>query len=426
MILVAKTYWGGMPFWFREKPKDAAVESLVLRTHDMRQVRALWWTKTADPRPRKAVLLLHPRVDFHHHYSIPRLVAAGFGVLAANSRYVGSELMAEHEEMVLDAEACMRWLKEKAGAPKVALFGNSGGGSLLSFYQAEASRPPHERLPASPAGTPTRFEGAAMPKADALLLVAAHRGQGRVVEEAIDPSVVDENDPLATDPTLDMYAPENGFVEPPAWSTYDPAFVTKYRAAQRARVERLDAIARAHIARKNEAIAENEAAGFAERPFAERQAVLKRRAFEPVMVVYRTMANLNYTTQALDPSPRAYGSLLSDRPDLMNHAAMGFARTVTPRAWLSTWSGASSNADLVKNVARIQEPTLVIHAERDREIYPRTDAQVAFEACGASDKRFVVLEGARHYFEPDFGERAAPDVERVMDVIVPWLEERLA
>src|SRR5205085_4496835 len=109
-------------------------------------------------------------------------------------------------------------------------------------------------------------------KADALLLVAAHRGQGRVVEEAIDPSVVDENDPLATDPCLDMYAPENGFVEPPAWSTYDPAFVTEFRAAQRARVERIDAIARAHVARKSEATAESDAAGFAERPFAERQA----------------------------------------------------------------------------------------------------------------------------------------------------------
>jgi len=29
MILVSKTYWAGMPFWFRRTPEDAVVESLV-------------------------------------------------------------------------------------------------------------------------------------------------------------------------------------------------------------------------------------------------------------------------------------------------------------------------------------------------------------------------------------------------------------
>ena len=38
MILVSRTYWAGMPFWFRRKPEDAAVESLVLRTDDFRQL----------------------------------------------------------------------------------------------------------------------------------------------------------------------------------------------------------------------------------------------------------------------------------------------------------------------------------------------------------------------------------------------------
>ena len=106
------------------------------------------------------------------------------------------------------------------------------------------------------------------------------------------------------------------------------------------------------------------------------------------MVVYRTMANPACVDASLDPSPRDYGSLLSERPDLMNYAALGLARTVTPRAWLSTWSGLSSNADLVANVARITEPTLIVHAERDREIRP-TDATLVLEACASRDKRLV-------------------------------------
>src|SRR4051794_29188100 len=50
LILVSKTYWGGMPFWFRKPPEQALVESVVLRTHDLRQIRALYWTSARRPK----------------------------------------------------------------------------------------------------------------------------------------------------------------------------------------------------------------------------------------------------------------------------------------------------------------------------------------------------------------------------------------
>jgi alpha-beta hydrolase superfamily lysophospholipase len=424
MILVSKTYWGVMPFWFRRPPERARVESVVIRTHDMRVIRGLWWAREDRPQPKVGVLVIHPRVDFAHHYAVPRLVAAGFGVLAANTRHVGNDTQGEHEEMVLDVAACVRHLRERRGIERVVLLGNSGGGSLCAFYQAEARMPPQERLERSPGGAPTHFGSAPLTPADAMVYLAAHRGQGKVLLDAIDPSVVDERDPQRTDPSLDMYDPSNGFCEPPGWSAYDEAFLKRYLAAQTERVRRIDALAREHVARHAEATRESEAEGFAERPFAERQAVLKRRAFEPVLVVYRTMANPNHVARHLDPSDREYGSLLSERPDLMNHAALGFARTVTPRAWLSTWSGLSSNADLVTNVARIAEPSLFVYASRDREIFPRADVAPTVEACAARDKKVVTLEGARHYFEPDPGEVSTPEVERAMDVVIRWIEER--
>jgi alpha-beta hydrolase superfamily lysophospholipase len=136
------------------------------------------------------------------------------------------------------------------------------------------------------------------------------------------------------------------------------------------------------------------------------------------------MANLHYTDNTLDPSPREYGSLLSERPDLMNMQLLGFGRSATPEAWLSTWSGLSSRADLVENVKQIDAPTLVVNAGRDREIYPNTDASPIFEAVASKDKTFIQLEHARHYFEPDFGKKDAPDVEALMDRVVPWIRER--
>jgi len=419
-----------MPFWFRRPPDDAHVASLALRTDDHRQIRALYWTPSSGPAPRVGVVVIHPRVDFTHHYTVPRLVAAGFGVLAANSRHVHNDTSCEHEELVLDVAACVKWLRRKAAVERVVLLGNCGGGSLVAFFQAQAKLPPAARLERSPGGTSTHFAAAEMTPADAVVLVAAHRGQGHVLLRSIDAAVVDEGSAFGGEPSLDVYDTRNGFREPPAPSVYAPELVGRVRAAQVERVRRIDGVARALLAEHAEAAGEAEAPGFAGRPFEERQTVLRRRAYEPVMTVYRTMANPAFTDPTLDADPqgepRPYGSLLSDRPDLMNMTAMGFARTCTPRAWLSTWSGLSSNADLVANAARFDEPTLVVHATRDREVYFDRDVRPAFDACPARDKQLVRIEGARHYFEADLGEPRSPDVERLMDVVVPWLRERLA
>lgn len=428
MTLVAKTYWAGMPFWFRRPPEQADVRSLALRTADFRQIKALWWTPPAGTPPRVGVVLMHPRVDFTHHYTVPRLVAAGFGVLAANSRHVNNDTACEHEELVLDLAACVRWAREKGGVERVVLLGNCGGGSLAAYYQAQAKLAPEARLERSPGGTPTRFAVAEMTPAAGLVLVAAHRGQGHVLLRSIDAAVVDEADPFASDPALDVYDPRNGFREPPAPSSFSAELVARVREAQRERVRRIDAVARGLLAEHARAAQEAEAPGFAERPLEQRLAVLRRKAYEPVMTVHRTMANPAFVDPDVDADPqgatREYGSLLSDRPDLMNMTATGFARVTTPRAWLSTWSALSSHADLVANAARVDEPTLVVHAARDREVYFDRDVRPVVEASAARDKQLVRIDGARHYFEPDFGETAAPDVERLMDLVVPWIRER--
>jgi hypothetical protein len=305
---------------------------------------------------------------------------------------------------VLDVAACVRYLREKLGMQKVVLLGNCGGGSLVAYYQAQARLAAAERITRTPAGSPTYFEGATMLPADALVYVAPHRGLGKWMLEAIDPSVVDERHPLSVDPTLDMYDPRNGFKEGPAWSEYDAAFLAKYRAAQRARVERLDAHARAQIA--------------------SRDGSPRAKVSEEIMVVYRTMANPAYVDRNVEPSARDYGSLLSERPDLMNYAALGLGRTATPRAWLSTWSGLASNADLVANVGRITEPSLLVAAGRDREVYPSDIAAIG-QAMASPDKRVETVAAARHYFEAEPGQHEG-HVEPLMDIIVPWIAERFA
>lgn len=423
--LLSRTYWRGSWVRFRE-PVDgfARCAQATVYAHDGTQVRGLYWTATAHPRPKVAVLAAHPRVDFSQHYAFPALLRAGYACLGANVRTLGSDMSCVHEQILLDVAAYVRWLKDERGIERVVWLGNSGGGSLGGFYQAQAKAAPGQRLTHTPAGRPTALAAATLPPFDALMITAAHTGQGQIMNEVIDPAVIAEADPLLSDAALDMYDPANGFVPAPAWSRYDPAFVQRYRAAQLARVARLDARAHALIARQTEAEGVRTSAGFARLSSAAQRDIQRRAAFQPVMTIYRTMANLNYVDNTLDPSPRGYGSLLSDRPDLMNFQLTGFGRVLTPDAWLSTWSGLSSHANLLKNGPAITEPVVVVNAGRDLDVYPQAHSRAIFEALGSRDKTYLDFPDQLHYFEPDEGQPDNAGAQAQLAQLLPWLQAR--
>ncbi|MCA9618356.1 MAG: alpha/beta fold hydrolase [Myxococcales bacterium] len=417
MVLIANTYWAGAPFLFREPPEGARLESLLLRSLDARDVSGLIWSPSKARAPF-AVLAMHPRVDFTRHYLFPALLAAGIPCLGAQCRSHADDKDAVHEELLLDVAACVAHLRDR-GYERVVLLGNSGGASLSALYQTQALLPAEKRLERAPGGTRTMLRAATLSPADALIYVAPHPGQGLVLERALDPAVIDEAEPHASDDRLDMYHPDNGFAPPPEDSRYSPDFVARFREGQRRRVEALDARAEALIAEGRDAARRLKADNLT--PDARRDAE-RRKAFDPVMVIHRTMANLDYVDRSLDPSGRPYGSLLSDQPHLMNYKLLGFARVVTPRAWLSTWSARSSRANLLQTLPAIGTPSLMIHAEHDREIHPA--AQRALDAALIGGESHTIA-GAGHYFEPPFGEQAAPHRVALAERVIGWLREQL-
>lgn len=424
MLLISRTYWLGMPFQYKgQLAEGVQVEPVQLKAQDYRDIIGLFY-KPKRNRTRTAVLVMHPRADFQRHYCIPRFVEAGYYCLGLATRCLNNDMNAVHEDLILDVAAGVRFLKSQPDIDNVILFGNSGGGSLSAFFQAQAVLPPGQRLERTPFGKPTRLDRMELIPADGFICCSAHKGEGRILMECIDPAVTDERDPAVSDPELDMYDPRNGFVEPPAPSHYEPEFLERYRAAQKARVARLDARAHSLIqeARRNEKLYKESEDSL---PFAQRQRIGRRGAQEHVMVVYRTMANPNYVAPGLDPSKRGYGSLFSNRPDLMNFQNTGFGRVVTPECWLSTWSGLSSNADLEENIGAFEGPVLCAFAERDKEIYPKADAGPIWQGVKSSDKTLEWFD-AEHYFEPEFGADSAPDVEKLMGYVVPWADERFA
>ncbi len=164
----------------------------------------------------RCVILAHPRADFAQHYSIPFWVDAGFAAFAQNTRYLNNDSMMIHENLLLDLAAGIRFLREEQGFERIVMIGNSGGGSLFSYYDAEARKTGGSRVAAPPGGGPPDLNKFEMPTADGLILLAAHPGQGRVLMVSLDAAVADENDPFVSDAALDMYDERNGFRTPPA------------------------------------------------------------------------------------------------------------------------------------------------------------------------------------------------------------------
>ena len=253
------------------------------------------------------------------------------------------------------------------------------------------------------------------PLADGAIFLAPHPGQGRLLLGCIDPSVSDEADPLSVVPDLDPFDPANGFAEPPTSSSYRAEFLARYRAAQRDRVARIDAVAREHLARAAEARAAFKKSG---------AAADRRRAIAPrIITVFRTDADPRTVDLAIDPSDRPYGSLFGRRPDLIDYGQVGFGRLTTPEAWLSTWSGLSSNADFVRCAPGVTVPTLFIEVTGDQAAFP-ADSRAMVQALGPVDLTHRTIRGLH------FGGAIAKDEptgnELAGDVIAAWLGDRFA
>ncbi|GAA3124900.1 hypothetical protein [Streptosporangium carneum] len=397
--------------WYpRVLPAGIDVSSHLLVTADGSATRGWLYT---PPRARSVITVMHPRADASRHYLIPDLLKAGFAVWAQTGRGGGSDLSLVHESALLDIAAGMTFLRG-LGFDQIAALGNSGGASLYTFYVQQALRDPAGRVTLTPAGRPSGLDTADLPAPDAVVYLAPHPGQGALLLECIDPSVTDEDDALSVDPALDPFDPANGFAEPPASASYTAEFLQRYRAAQRARVARIDDRARALIERRGAARARHKRSGAA--------ADLRLSTHMPVVTVHRTDADPRTVDLSLDPSDRRYGSVFGVRPDVTNYGLVGFGRTTTPEAWLSTWSGLSSNAEMARTAPEMTLPCLVVEYTGDNCVFP-AQVRAIHDALGAADKTHVRVRGD-HFGGPlqDDGPEASGQAGTV---VTGWLRDRL-
>lgn len=341
------------------------------------------WHAPEGRRPRTAFIATHYNVDFSEHYLGPLLAARGFGFLGWNTRFRGNEAFFLLEHALVDIGEGVRWLYETAGVEHIVLLGNSGGGSLMAAYQSQATAPSvtatHDLHPPEALAT--------LPPASHYISLNAHPGRPEVLTAWMDPSVIDETDPLSAEPALNMYEPENG---PP----YSDDFIERYRAAQLARNHRITDWVHAELDRlANHGI--------------------RDRAF----LLHRTWADPRMLDGRLDPSKRPVGLCYAGDPMRANFAPRGIGLTNTLRTWLSMWSLRDSQCTGAPHLARIHVPALVLQSLADTGVFP-SDGRAIHQALGCTDRTLEFIDGNHYLTDPD-GAR-----EATADRISTWLAER--
>ncbi|WNG88107.1 alpha/beta hydrolase [Mycobacterium sp. ITM-2016-00317] len=324
--------------------------------------------RAAGHTPKVAMIATHYQIDFSEHYLADYMAARGIGFLGWNTRFRGFESSFLLDHALVDIGVGVRWLREVQGVETVILLGNSGGGSLMAAYQANA------------VGLDD------LPPADGYVASAAHPGRPDVLTAWMDASVVDENDAVATDSDLDLFNDRNG---PP----YSPDFVARYRAAQIARNDAITDWAEAELLRVR-------AAGFSDRPF----------------TVMRTWADPRMVDPSLEPTKRTANSCYAGVPAKANRSTRGIAAACTLRNWLGMWSLRHAQTRAEPHLARITSPALVINAEQDTGVYP-SDAQRIHDALGSADKEMCSVDTDHYFTTPGARDEKA-------DTIAAWIARR--
>lgn len=322
----------------------------------------IWGALYRAPGTRTAAILIHPTSNFMGHYLLEPLQRRGITALGLNTRYLGNDVTLLLERAIQDLGAGVKWLRAQ-GYERIVLIGNSGGGALVSLYQAQAE---HLDIHATPAGDPVDLQPDDLPPAQAIVLSAAHLGRSRLLQSWLDPAVIDENDVLASDPALDMFDPRNG---PP----YAADFIARYRAAQSARLERIERWAWAKL----------------------RQ--LRARPHGPrdlPFVIHRTLADPRCLDPSLDPNDRVPGTTVWGPPFDQNYAANSMGRFTTLTSFLSQWASCS-RGDGPANLRRTTVPVLLMEHSADASTFP-SDHELWTAAAGkrTTHRR---LAGGTHY-----------------------------
>lgn len=408
--------------------------------------KALLYKPDQGPAPHIGVLVMHRSADFLRHSACTELSKRGFMVLCMNSRYENNEVAVSFEKLPLDVAAGVKALRAQPGIDKVLLFAHSGGGPLMSLYQAVAENGP------SYCQGPNKLvqctdELANLPKADGIVFADAHPGNSVLVLRALNPSVASEDNPPTRPPVLalDPYDTRNGF-NPNGPSHYSEAFRSAYFAAQSKRMNALiesalDKVARMKDGRyaypDNDVMIIPRGGPQGSGPGASAYLWITDPTIPQIMSTVRP-EKLVRNDGSVDASQIVHSVAVADPGNAKRNMAFDTGtKLLSVRSFLSAnavRSGnsvedidyCSSNNSTVCAVQSISVPTLFTAMGG---YYFLRDNERMFDLAKSRDKDFAVIEGATHFFMPCVACEPTPgaysnSMKNLYDYISAWANKR--
>jgi hypothetical protein len=399
----------------------------------------------SGPAPHVGILAMHRTANYLNHPACTELSRRGFLMLCMNTRYENNEALVDFEKLPLDVKAGVAFLRRQPGITKVLLFAHSGGGPLMSFYQAVAENGPAYCKGANKL-TECGDDLAGLPPADGIVFADAHPGNAINTLRSLNPAVADENNPPDAPPlaALDMFDPKNGF-NPNGPSHYSAEFQARYFKAQADRMNRLIAIARDKLGR----IARNDY------PYPDDDIMIIPRGGNPgagagadarLFVTEPDIAAINSTARP-EKFLRNDGTIAMQIVKSVFVANPGVARgnlrfrsgtkVFTLRSFLSAQAVRAGNAtddidycstnnSTVCAVGSISVPVMFAAMGAHYFIH---DNEVQFDMARSKDKDFVVIEGANHGFTPcqpcaTQSGQYSNTVKNLFDYMAGWINAR--
>jgi hypothetical protein len=398
----------------------------------------------SGPAPHVAFVIAHRTANYLNHIACRELPRRGFLAVCFNTRFQNNEAQVRWEETALDVKTAVEFARRQPGITKVILFGHSGGGPLMSFYQAVAEKGPaycQGRNKLVQCGDDLR----GLPPADGLVFADAHPGNPVQALRSLNPSVRLEGGKRHVDAALDPFDEKNGY-NPKGSSHYSKAFQDRYFAAQAQRMNETIEWALATQAK----IAKGDY------PYPDDDIVLIPSGGNP-----GAGAGGDAKLAALDPSiadlmstarPEKLlkndGSIVTQVVKSVGVAEPALARTnrgfdtgtkiFTLKSFLSANAIRATNANdgidhcstnnsTTCAVGSISVPLMIAAMGAYQFI---RDDEIIFDKSASKDKDYFVLEGAVHGFTPCTACETTPgqysnSVKNLFDYIRDWTNKRM-
>jgi pimeloyl-ACP methyl ester carboxylesterase len=350
-----------------------------------RLARTVWGSEVRDPASDRstAVVFCHPTANFLGHYALAGLASRGFGAVGLTTRYVGNDSSLILENCLLDIGSMVRHLREDVGYSKVVLVGNSGGASIVPYYQAQAVHP----TTTEPPGGGPDLTTAGLTPVDGVIMFMAHPSRARLSTEWLDPAVRNEADPFDRDPDLDIYSGKHT-------APFSADFIATYRAAQLERNRRITRWAQTKLTQLPD--------GLDDFPF----------------VVHGTLADLRFLDGAIDPSDRPIGVSLWGAPEVANMLPAGIGRYSSLRSWINQWSVDTTFGDALRWLPDVQVPVLIEYGTADVTVLPHMGQEMHAAAGPGAEQ--IAVPGAGHYYE------GTPELlDQALDGMAEWITRKV-